>query len=759
VPEELDAVTMKALAKKPEERYQTAEELLDDLRRVRLSMTEDTHLTKRQVRRSAMKTAQTSTLMALSETLREPRLSIFAVLAGVVAVVLLGWIILKIMRPGPHRPTPEAVRWYETGTNALRDGAYFQASKALQQAIAEDNNFPLAHARLAEAWMELDYADRAKDELLRVATLVPDRSVMPPSDRLYLEAISATVSTNPDSPAQSVESYRQLAQLMPDQPQVYLDLGRALEKNYEREKAIENYVEAINRDPQYATAFLRAGILYGQKQDNQSALAAFDKAEALYQALGNIEGRTEVLYQRGLLFDKAGKAPEAQAQLQQALDTARVSNNEHQQIRAILQLSSVTYTAGNATQAQEYARQAVELAQAKGMENLTARGLVDLGTAFMVDGDFDEAEKYFKQALDFAQRYKGRRNEARALFSLGSLRIQQGKADEALHYLTPALAFYQEGGYRQEIARTLILFGRANRLKGDYEAALKAFEQQLQLADKVADPSQVASAHSEIGRVLVRQARHPEALKHFETSYAMNKSLSDQYKLGYNLLDRGNMLWQLGHYDDARALFDQARSLASQSRGGSKALLADLAERNAEMALSQRHWPEAKARSREALDLAGTQYQDITIQAKFVLGLEQVLSGAARDGLLSCQESVELAARAGDPWFIARSTLALAEAMLESGDASGALTTALRAQESAARNADEESEWRAWLLAARASRRAADQTMPREYASHAAELLSRLEQKWGTEAFNGYLARPDIKYARERLSEMTVESK
>ncbi|MBA3763848.1 MAG: tetratricopeptide repeat protein [Chthoniobacterales bacterium] len=340
------------------------------------------------------------------------------------------------MRREPHRPTAEAQRWYETGTNALRDGAYFQASKALERAIATDNNFPLAHARLAEAWMELDYVDKAKDELLRVATLVPDRSALPRSDLLYLEAISATVSNNF---AQSVESYQQIAQLMPDQPHVYVDLGRAYEKNSAREKAIENYVEAINHDTQYATAFLRVGILYGQKQDIQSAIAAFDKAEALYQALGNIEGRTEVFHQRGLLFDLMGKAPEAQAQLEQALETARVSNNEHQQIRAILQLSSVAYTAGNTTQAQEYARQAVELAQSKGMENLIARGLVDLGYAYLFHGDYNEAETYFKQGLDFAQRFKGRRNEARALFSLGSLRMQQGNPNEAVRYLERVL--------------------------------------------------------------------------------------------------------------------------------------------------------------------------------------------------------------------------------------------------------------------------------------------------------------------------------
>src|ERR1051325_3425128 len=186
VSKELDKITMKALAKKPAERYQSADEMLEDLRRVRLSLSADTQPTKRLTGVRSMKSSP-SALVALSETLRAPRISIFTVLIGVIAASLIIWGIVEFVRPRQHRPSAEAQRWYEAGTNALRDGAYYQASKALENAIAEDNNFPLAHARLAEAWMELDYVDRAKDELLRVSTLVPDRSRLPRTDHLYLD--------------------------------------------------------------------------------------------------------------------------------------------------------------------------------------------------------------------------------------------------------------------------------------------------------------------------------------------------------------------------------------------------------------------------------------------------------------------------------------------------------------------------------------------------------------------------------------------
>ena len=148
----------------------------------------------------------------------------------------------------------------------MRNGAFLQASKALEQAVADDNKFALAHARLAEAWFELDYADKAKDEMLRVQSLVPNRSQLATSDALYLEAINATVTK--DFPG-AIKAYTDLARLLPNDPSVYVDLGRAYEKNEELKKAIESYVEATNRDPQYATAFLRVGSLYARQLDQE----------------------------------------------------------------------------------------------------------------------------------------------------------------------------------------------------------------------------------------------------------------------------------------------------------------------------------------------------------------------------------------------------------------------------------------------------------------------------------------------------------
>jgi serine/threonine protein kinase/lipoprotein NlpI len=749
---ELDRVTLKSLAKKPEERYQSSAEFIADLCAVQATLG---HTNMRPTRRLSMppKSGRTSALTTLSDTLRRPRLSIgFFILAFMVtSLSLLGYWWWSRQRP--HIPSEEARRWYDVGTNALRDSAYYQASKALEQAVEKDDRFALAHARLAEALTELDYTDRAKDELLRITDLVPDLSVLPQLDRLYLDAIRATVARDFTL---AVTTYAEIARLTPDPPQVYVDLGRAYENSNDLKKAIESYLEATNRDAQYPTAFLRVGILYGRQQELASAKAAFDKADALYQVLGNVEGQAEVHFQRGFLFRNVGKMAEARAELEQALSMARATSNQPHQIKTALHLSSVVLAENNTAQAQRYAQQAIDLAQAGGMENLTARGLVDLGNVFFARGDYGEADYYFKQALGFAQRFKGRRNEARARLSLGSLRMQQGKADEAVGYIEQALPFYQQGGYRKETAQALTLLGRANSQKGDYEAALKAFQDQLQLATQVGDAAQSISSHEWLGIVLLQMERYPEALNNFEAMYKISNSLNDHYHLGYSLVERAGALGHLGRLTDARESLTQAFNLTTKSDGGDQALLASAHQARAEIALSERRFPEAIKESQQALALAGTQYQEIAVDAKRMLGLAKSFSGATSEGRSSCAEAVEIATRLGYPWLLSKAQAALAVVMLDEGDAQGSLTAALQAQQSFSRAGQQDSEWRALLTAARASQRAGDPAAAREYGSSATALLSNLQQKWGVEAYDSYLTRPDVQYFRKQLGELSA---
>jgi serine/threonine protein kinase/tetratricopeptide (TPR) repeat protein len=746
VPPELDRIILKALAKEPGMRYQSAGELLAALRAIRADLPGADHVATRPQpveSRTSVVWAKTT----LPVIVKQPRVFIPALVA-VLAVLLFFFVIVP--RRAPHRPSSDAMYWYNAGVRALGDGGYYGASKALEQAIIADDGFALAHARLAEAYTELDNSDKAKDEILRAGLLMSEQPSMQPLEALYLQAITNTVLRDF---APAVESYQRIARQVPEneRAQVYVDLGRAYENNDEIEKAVESYQEAVRLAPSNAAAFLRLGILYGRQQKPERAQGALRRAEALYTELSHLEGVTEVLYQRGFGLKLRNQLPEARAQLERALEVTKVTSNQYQRIRVLLVLSSVSATEGEAAQAERQANEAIELARANGMANQATEGLIWLGNSFLRRGEGADAEKHFTQALELARRNNWHKNEAWALMQLGSLRVQQHRADEALRYIEPALLFYRKGGYRKYLAQGMTLIGRVYVARGDYEAALQTFEEQLRLAKQAGDLSQVAFSQGEIGSLLAVQERYPEALRYFDEGYEGNKSLNNEFSVGYALMHRGGMLWQIGRDEEARVALDQASSIVERRGGRDKGLAAEIEMMSARWELSLLHFRASQVRSRRALSLAGTQSQDIAVQARYTLGLALARSGEPRAGKLLCEEAIDMAAGTGDPKLLSDALLARAEMMLENGEPQGALEIALQARARFAHFGQQDSEWRAWLIAARATERLGQTTATREYATQAETVLSNLTRKWGA---HGYLAKPDVQHSRKQLGRL-----
>jgi tetratricopeptide (TPR) repeat protein len=398
--------------------------------------------------------------------------------------------------------------------------------------------------------------------------------------------------------------------------------------------------------------------------------------------------------------------------------------------------------------------EAINSARANNIDNQITSGLIWLGNVSFMAGEYDEAEKYYTEGLTLAKRDRDILNEAWAQMALGSLYTQKRNKDEALNYLESARAFYQQGGYRKWLSMTLTLLGRNYRNRGDYNAALEVFQELLQWGEQANDLSQVAASHEELGSLYSTLEQYNSALDHYDESYKINKSLNAQFNLGYLAMHRGNMLWQIGRQEEAKNALTEAYFIAKSPDGDLKHLWLTTCLVEACLRLSQQDYKGAKAKSQQVLSLTGAQYKSLAIEAKLTLGLAQTRSGAPRTGILSCIEAVDLAKTTDDPKLLSNALLAYAEALLGIGQAQQALETTLQAQESFARYEQQESEWRAWQIAAQAKRWSGEITAALQYASKADKLISTVEQKWGIEVFNSYLQRPDIQHFRNQLDQI-----
>ena len=412
-----------------------------------------------------------------------------------------------------------------------------------------------------------------------------------------------------------------------------------------------------------------------------------------------------------------------------------------------MQLSIVAFEQGNTQSAQRSASEAIALARSNGIENLVVRGVIDLGSTVFVQGDYAKAQSYFTDALHLARQYHSRRLEARALFMLGSLRIQQDHPDEGIRSVQEALAYYEQSSFQKEAASAWLLIGRGRRDQGDFDSALSAFQQQLKLAETIPDRSLAADAHESIGSVLLRQERFPEALDHFREDYTICKSMGNTLNLSYGAVQFGEILWRLGRYAEADRMYAEASAVA----GDSNDLRIEIISSRAEMLLSQRRSSEVKMKCRLALAGAASSPRTLA-DVKRVLGLAQTLSGEARLGRENCQASAAIAAQLRDPWLISQTRLAMAEAILETGDAGRALAIAAEEQPNLKRWGQMESQWRALVISVRAARSLGDQKSAQQFASQARDLFSELKRKWGAATYNQYAARSDIRAARAQLA-------
>ena len=749
ISKELDRIALKALAKKQDARYQNADELISDLNEARAEAA-GFHQTITRAIKVAPGTHPTGALATLSDIFKRPRLSVGYVIAGVVAVALLGIIAWKVTRPTLHVPSPQTQRLYERGVDAMRQGAFFRASKILQQVVEADSGFALAHARLAETWSEMDFSDKAKEEFIRATDLVPDRSSLPRLDSLRLQAIGNVVKRDF---GKAIEDYQSIVTLIPEaeRPYALVDLGRAFEKNQEPHKATNQYREAIKLDPSYAAAFLRLAVVLRRSQKFEEASNTFDQASKLFTTSNEIEGVTEVLIQRGIMFSQQGKVAEARAQLNQALTKSEAFENPEQRIKTLLQLSNTSIVGGNADEASQYSAEALKLAQTHSIETLTTAGLLDLGNAFLARGKLSEADGYFDQALRIAQSYKLKNNEARALLSLGSLRTRQTKPLEAKTFVERALDFYQRGEYRKETSQAYALLGYVHDQLGEYDAAINAFGEQLKIAEEVGDPQQVALSHEGMGVALNHRQNYPAALAHFDQQLAIVRTLNNKIALAYSIMNRGTMLWQVGRYEEAKHSLSEAVQIAeSTGREPPTDLLAWISVSKAQMALSRRELPLAIIESRRALELAGEEFKGIAVRATYTLGLAQSLSGQTQAGRRTCENALEMAKALSDPLAESHALLALATAAATTGTANNeaAATIAKQAQERFASANQHHSEWQAWIVQAKLAINRGNTQGAREASLAAAAVLTKLEQEWGSQNYQGFLDRSDVKQMR-----------
>ncbi len=663
---------------------------------------------------------------------RAHRLLSTALLVGFVAILAFGFLWLWLHRY--RQPSPEAQRWYKDGVAALREGTYLKAANALKQALANDNDFALAHARLADAYNELDYSGEAKDEVLQASAPAFSQN-LPALDRQYLEAIRASVLHDYTA---AVREYQRISRALPRSAKAdgYVDIGRAYEKIGDLPHALENYRAATKIAPQYPAAFIRIGALQGRQNQTAAAEKAFQTAEDLYRASSNYEGIAEIEYQRGDVAAGNLDQKSARPLLMGALAFGHL-HSAQLQARVLCRLSALEHAARKDEQAEIWAQQALAAAQAEGLGYWAMEAQCRLASARAYQkGRLSDADHDAEGVLQAANRNRWPLLAAEARLTLAIIRNRQKRPAEAEQFAQAALDYYTQAGYFTESTRASILMIRAKRDAAEFHDALALCQQGLELERKSGSPPVMIQMEEAAGTVYLAVEQYPEALRHFNIAAEIARQ-NGSYLLDYEVVHVADALWRLGDYSNA----DQKLNSLSADASKDNYLFNTVYSVLPEMRLSQGRYRDALAATKRA------QTSDPGVPsptANRVAALARLRLGSRQEALRLAIMALSEAQNGLNEVSLANARVVSADVYLQNASPGDAKALADSALATFSRLDQPESEWRTLALLSRISAELADKTSSKNYALKSLDILSALEHNWGTPTYQRYSERPDV---------------
>ena len=667
-----------------------------------------------------------------------PTLSRARALVAVCVLLLsiLGFVAWRRWPPSYHPPSSGAQQWYDAGTAALREGTFLKAALALQHATQLDPNFVLAHARLADAWTELDYTDKAKDEMLLAASPELSRG-LPSIDVRYVEAVRATITNDYVG---AIKLYQSILNDLPQAERAFglVDLGRAYEKAMQDQPAVTAYEQAKARAPEYPACFLRLGILYGRHKRQADAAAAFHRADDLYRASSNLEGHAEVEFQEGLIASDQGHLVRARNLTSSALEAARAIPNKQLEVRALLLLSTIDYRSAAFDRSTQEAEDAIQLCKDNDIGFFwSTQGLVQLGNKHLMTGDYGKAEDYFQQALRLGRNNGSKRLEAMASVSLASVRDAQQRPKEVIPLATFALQYYKQHGFVTNADNAATLLGRAHVATGDLSGAQRAFAEEAELGQRTGDAGIRARSEEGLGNVSEDLEQYPQALEHYQRAMNSGRDLGPDFSTS-QAIHCARVLADMGQFAAAEPLLIEAERYRGKSE-----IAADIALVRAVVLIFSGNNAQALVICRRYTDANQPTDADARSELLVDLGLAQVRSGKVREGDATLRKAVPLAQEA-DPARWAHFQLALAESALANGNFSDAEAAAKAALERSTGLQQMESEWRSMAWLARIAARQGKLEQSREWSKKALDILRSFLHNWETENSGSYERRQDV---------------
>lgn len=456
---------------------------------------------------------------------------------GIAALALAVFLLFRLAVP---TPSPEAMRWYNEGLLAINANSWARAAKLFERSLEQSPAFVAAHCRLAETYQQLDFRDRAQEQILAALAA---RSRNRDEDALRSGTQALLAAKWPEA----IRFARNRLNTAENALTAQLDLARWYGTSGQPTPAIELCNAILAKDPSHPGALLRLANLYDDLNQPGKSRPLLLRARASFESLSSPEGLAEVDL---ALARIAPSVPEAITLASRAETLARQSQNNALIANAMLYRADRIEAQGQLAESRQLFLDAIQVAESSGLYAVVVNAWIDLAYGPYSKGNYESAAGDFQKAVSLAARYHTRRAEARARTALAQAYINSNQASLALPLLEQSYAFYIQAGLVPPAVQSIVFKGQALQKLNRFDAARSAYRAALDQSELTDDRMLARDRLATLARI---QSRYDLAASEYaeliRLSASLGQTLTEQtYRLSY-----AGSLSSLGRFPEAEA--------------------------------------------------------------------------------------------------------------------------------------------------------------------------------------------------------------
>jgi TolB-like protein/Tfp pilus assembly protein PilF/predicted Ser/Thr protein kinase len=191
---------------------------------------------------------------------------------------------------------------------------------------------------------------------------------------------------------------------------------------------------------------------------------------------------------------------------------------------------------------------------------------IDLAEAAVDEmlADFQREKEVAARGAQEARNRGARMVAARAQYAQAWAALNLGEMEDALKYTKDALAAYVAVGDRNGQANMLRNMGTVRLMQGDLSNALGYYQESFKLAHQLGNRYSEGAATNQVATVLERQGRHGEALEQYQKTLAIMREVGNRFGESISLNNIANILWAQGDLEAAKKMYVQASTIAQE---------------------------------------------------------------------------------------------------------------------------------------------------------------------------------------------------